>query len=59
MTAQSEAVRMGLYERVARDGLSMEQRVAVFRTEMRAYRDGLELLSADWLFGPDRRRSPT
>ncbi len=52
MTAQSEVVRMGLYERVARDGLTTEQRDAVFRTEMRAYRDGLEHLSAEWRFRP-------
>ena len=43
---------MSLYERVARDGLTTEQRDAVFRTEMRAYRDGLEHLSAEWQFRP-------
>ena len=52
MTAQSEVVRRSLYERVARDGLTTEQRDAVFRTEMRAYRDGLEHLSAEWQFRP-------
>src|SRR3954464_13674296 len=41
MTAQSEVVRMSLYERVAREGLKPEQRDAVFHTEMRAYRDAL------------------
>jgi len=44
MTAQSEVARMSLYERVARDGLTVEQRNAVLRSEMRAYRDGLEHL---------------
>lgn len=53
MTAQSEVVRMSLYERVARDGLTAEQRDAVFRSEMRAYRDGLEHLSAEWHFRPE------
>lgn len=53
MTAQSEVVRMGLYERVARGGLSVEQRDAIFRTEMRVYRDGLEQLSAEWRFRPE------
>jgi integrase len=52
MTAQSEVVRMGLYERVARDGLTVEQRDAVLRTEMRAYRDALEHLTAAWQFDP-------
>ena len=50
MTAQSEVVRMGLYERVARDGLTADQRHAIFRTEMRAYRDSLDHLSAEWQF---------
>lgn len=52
MTAQSEAVRISLYERVAGDGLTVEQRNAVLRSEMRAYRDGLEQLSAEWQFRP-------
>ena len=52
MTAQSEVVRMGLYERVAREGLTAEQRDAVLRTEMRAYRNGLEHLTATWQFDP-------
>ncbi|MBA3526390.1 MAG: tyrosine-type recombinase/integrase [Sphingomonas sp.] len=52
MTAQSEVVRMSLYERVERDGLTIEQRNAVLRAEMRAYRDGLEHLSAQWQFRP-------
>lgn len=53
MTAQSEVVRMSLYERVEREGLTPEQREAVFREEMRAYRDGLDHLSAVWRFRPD------
>ncbi len=52
MTAQSEVVRMSLYERVERDGLTVEQRNAVLRAEMRAYRDGLEHLCARWQFRP-------
>lgn len=52
MTAQSEVLRMSLYERVARDGLTREQREAVFRTEMRAYRDALEHLTASWQLEP-------
>ena len=52
MTAQSEVVRMGLYERVAREGLPAELRDAVLRTEMRAYRDALEHLTAAWQFDP-------
>ena len=52
MTAQSEVVRMTLYDRVARDGLTVDQRDAVFRTEMRAYRDALEHLAAEWQFKP-------
>lgn len=45
MTAQIEVVRMSLHERVARDGLTVEQRNAVLRSETRDYRDGLEHLS--------------
>lgn len=52
MTAQSEVVRMSLYERVLRDGLTVEQRDAVLRSEMRAYRDALEHLAAAWQFNP-------
>lgn len=52
MTAQSEVVRMSLYERIARDGLTIEQRNTVLRAEMRAYRDSLEHLSAEWQFRP-------
>lgn len=52
MTARSEVVRMDLYQRVAREGLSADQRNLVLRTEMRAYRDGLEQLSAEWHFKP-------
>jgi hypothetical protein len=52
MTAQSEVVRMRLYERVARDGLTVDQRDTVFRSEMREYRDALEHLSAEWQFRP-------
>ena len=52
MTAQSEVVRMGLYERVAREGLTAELRDAVLRSEMRAYRDALEHLTAAWQFDP-------
>lgn len=52
MTAQSEVVRMGLYERVARQGLTGEQRDAVLRAEMRDYRDALEHLTAEWQFQP-------
>ena len=53
MTVQSEIGRMSLYERVARDGVTAEQRDAVFRTEMRAYCDGLEQPSAEWQVKPD------
>jgi hypothetical protein len=52
MTVQSEVLRMTLYDRVARDGLRVDQRDAVFRAEMRAYRDALEHLAAEWQFKP-------
>ena len=43
---------MGLYERVGLEGLTGEQRNVVLRTEMRAYRDALEHLTAAWQFQP-------
>ncbi|WP_374942229.1 hypothetical protein, partial [Sphingomonas sp.] len=48
MTAQSEMVRMSLYQRVALDGLTVEQRQGVLRAEMRTYRDALDHLTAAW-----------
>ena len=56
MTAQSEVERMGLYERVAHEGLAAEQRDVVLWTEMRTYRDALNHLTAAWQFDPKRRR---
>ena len=35
MTAQSEAIRMSIYERIARDGLRPDQVAAVMRAETR------------------------
>lgn len=52
MTAQSEASRMSLYERVAREGLTAAERDDVLRGELRDYRDGLQQLTADWQFKP-------
>ena len=48
MTARSEAVRMSLYERVAREGLTAVERDDVLRAELRDYRDGLQQLTAEW-----------
>lgn len=56
MTAHSEVARMGLYERMAREGLTQDQRDDVLRTELRAYRDGLQQLCADWHFNPASAR---
>ena len=58
MTVQNEVVRIGLYERVAREGLSAEQRDNVLRAEMRAYRDALEHLAAPGSFSRPGPRSP-
>ncbi|WP_428970174.1 hypothetical protein ACQR50_05935 [Sphingomonas sp. Xoc002] len=41
MTGRSEAVRMSLYEKIERDGLTAEQASAVFQEEMVRYRNML------------------
>ncbi|MET4898975.1 hypothetical protein RN629_17885 [Sphingomonadaceae bacterium jetA1] len=41
MTGQSETVRMSLYEKIERDGLTADQASAVFQEEMIRYRNML------------------
>lgn len=55
MTAHSEKVRMSLYQRVAAEGLSLEQQKMIFSGEMRAYRDALDHETARWDFDPALR----
>lgn len=52
MTTRSEELRMNLYERAARDGLTSAQCDAVFRGEMRDYRRALVQLQSEWAINP-------
>ncbi|OAH43789.1 hypothetical protein AX777_18405 [Sphingobium yanoikuyae] len=55
MTAYSETVRMGLYQRIASEGLSPAQQKKLFVDEMRLYRDALEHEQARWQADPNLR----
>ncbi|WP_278395418.1 hypothetical protein [Sphingobium yanoikuyae] len=55
MTAYSETVRMGLYQRIASEGLSPAQQKKLFADEMRLYRDALEHEQARWQADPNLR----
>ncbi|MEE4211765.1 MAG: site-specific integrase [Parvularcula sp.] len=48
MTACSERLRMSLRKQVAENGLSPERAAAIFRAELRAYRDELVHLEMAW-----------
>lgn len=43
---------MGLYGRVAREGLNAAECDAVLRAELKDYRDGLRQMTAKWWFQP-------
>lgn len=52
MTTRSEETRMNLYERAASDGLTPAQCDAIFRSEMKAYRQALVHLASEWAIDP-------
>lgn len=52
LTARSEEVRVNLSERGAREGLTAEQRNAIFQAEMRDYGRTLQHLETAWVTNP-------